>query len=802
MFQNYLKTALRNLWRKRQISVINFFGMMVALTVVLLIFLFIHDEKNFDQFHTNKDQIYRLSTHSEKGVFGDYHKGLTGLPQGPAFAEGIDEIEAFVRVKGYPELIRLGDQSEYVDMLYVDPSFFDVFSFSLVAGNGREILKRPDQLIISSAQANRLFGEAEPIGKTLQVQMEKDQFEALTIAGVVANAPASSSIQFDFILPFLRYEQAESEQKRNDWISSNLNTFVQLKPEADLSVVTQKMVPIVAEKAAPQLSQIRERKPEAKQWYTLQPLTDIHLEEELSVGNGLEHGSNPQYSYILIAVALLVLLIASINFINLSLAQSLDRAREVGVRKVIGGSRKQLIFQFLAESWLLVGIAIFPALALVQFLLPIFNSFTDKLISPDVLYQGPVILGLLGFQLLIAVLAGSYPALVLSGFKPVQALGNKTKLSGRQNWAKGLVVLQFTLATLFVMGALFFHKQFNFLQNKELGYQTENLIGVELPWFDSREVAPLFKAELANYPFIKEVTTRGNISKYGVNRTSINYDGDQSMMVAYGNIDAAFIPAFGVELLEGENFNPAIDSDTLTKVIVNETFVKKANWSNPIGKSLRMGEDQLEVKAVVKDFHTESLKKDIKPLILYFRPESNVKELWVKTEDRYAAQTVKLLEELHAKHLPYLPFEYSFLENDIKAYYASEARWKKVVNLASALMLFIAALGIMGLSALSVLQRKREIGIRKILGATVTELVTLLSLPLIRLVGIAFLLATPIAWWIGQKWLTANYAFHIDIQWWMFALVGFSTLLLAFFTVSREAVLRARANPVQSIQQE
>ncbi len=802
MLQNYLKTAFRNLWRKRQISAINFLGMLVALTVVMLIFIFIHDEQRFDQFHANKDSIYRVITHSENGLFGTYHRGFTGIPQGPAFTENVDEIEAFVRVKGYPELIRQGENSHYADVVYVDSNFFDVFSFKLRAGDAKEALKRPDQVIISEAQAHKFFDEESAIGKTIDIQLEGDQFDRLTIAAVAETPPGNSSIQFDFILPFIRYELTENEEKRNDWISSFLNTFVVLKAGATPQVAEDKFVPIVAEKAEPQLSKIRDRKPNIKQWYGLQALTDIHLQEELVVSNGLAKGSNPQYSFILIAVALLVILIASINFINLSLAQSLDRSREVGVRKVIGSSRKQLIFQFLAESWVLVGLTILPALALVQYLLPTFNSFTGKALPADILYQWPILVGLLVFQLLLSLLAGFYPALILSRFKPIQALSNRAKLGGRYHWAKGLVVVQFTLAILFVMSALFFHRQFEFLQDKDLGYEPENLIGIELPWFISNDIAPLFKESLQNYPFVEEVTARGNISKYGVNQTTVGFNGDQSMTVAYGNIDAAFIPAFGIQLQEGENFNPEIGSDTLNKVIVNETFVKRANLTDPIGQSLRMGEDQLEILAVVKDFHTESLKEEIKPLVMYCRPNSRVRELWVKTSDEHAAQTIKILEDIHEEHLAYLPFEYSFLESDLDVYYQAEARWKKVVNLASVLMLLIAALGIMGLSALSVVQRRREIGIRKVLGATVKELVALLSLPLIRLVGIAFLIATPIAWWAGQKWLASNYAFHIEIQWWMFALVGLSTLLLAFVTVGKEAVVRARANPVQSLQQE
>lgn len=802
MFYNYLKTAFRNLWRKRQISMINFIGMWVALTVVLLIFLFVRDEQSFDQFHAEKHEIYRVSTHSINGFFGDYKSGFTGIPQGPTFTQDIDEVEAFVRIKGYPELVRIEGESFYGEMLYADTSFFDVFSFQVLQGSGPDQLREPHQLILSERQAKALFGDANPIGEVIEIQEEQDQFKELTVIGVAETPPANSSIQYDFILPFQRYLMAENPDRQTDWIGSNLNTFLRLKEGAELERVEGKMAAIANDKMAPQLSKLRESKPDAQHWFALQPLLDVHLEEDLYVSNGLQHGSNPQYSYILLAVALLVLLIACINFINLSLAQSMDRGREVGVRKVIGGSRKQLIIQFLSESLLLVGLAVLPALVAVQWLLPFFNEFTGKYISADVLTQPMVIGAILLFHLILGVLAGFYPALVLSGFKPVQAIVNKVRLSGRHSWAKGLVVLQFSLAILFVLGAVLFHQQFRFLQDKELGYEPSNLIGVELPWFNSSEVAPLIKEELLQYPFVEQVTTRANISKRGVNQTRMGYDGDQSLMVAYGNIDADFIPAFGIEVLQGENFNASRSTDSLSKVLVNEALVTATQWDQPIGKVIKWGEDQMEVIGVVKDFHLESLKKNIKPLVLYTQSNARVQELWIKAQEGSAAQTVKLLEEVHEKHLGYLPFQYSFLENDIDAFYESEARWKKMVNWASALMLLIAALGIMGLSALLVVQRKQEIGIRKILGATVAQLIQLLSFPLIKLVGLAFVLATPIAWWLGQKWLSANYAFHVELHWSFFALVGLGTLLIASFTVGREAMVYARSNPIDSLQQD
>ncbi|MEZ5039448.1 MAG: ABC transporter permease [Saprospiraceae bacterium] len=801
MIKNYLKTAFRNLWRKRQTSLINFLGMSVALTVVVFIFLFIYDEQNFDRFHTKAKDIYRITTHSRNGWFGDFNAGMTGIPQGPAFAENIDEIEAFVRVKGYPELVRVGAETAYADMLYVDSNFFDVFTFPLLMGEAREALKRPDQIIISAEQAAKWFGEPSVLGQTIDIQVEDDRFASFTIAAIAQNPPGNSSIQFDFILPFLRYQQQESEQSQNDWISTRLNTFLQLRPGTDPSLVAQRFAPILAEKGGAQLSKMKATNPNAEQWYGLQPLKAIHLDEDLIVANGLGNGSNPVYSYILSLVAFLIVLIASINFINLSLAQSLDRSREVGVRKVIGGSRKQLVFQFLAESWLLVGIAILPALVLVQLLLPIFNRFTNKVIEMEVLQQWPLLLGMLGFQVVLGFLAGLYPALVLSGFRPIQALSSTTKLNGRHHWAKGLVVVQFSLAILFVLVASFLHYQFKYIQNKDLGYQPENLIGIDLPWEQSTTIATLFKEELATYPFIQQVTARSDISKYGLNSTKVQIDGDKTMMVGYGRIDTEFIPAFGIQLLAGENFSDAISSDTLNSAIVNEAFIRATDWANPIGQSIKLGDEQMFIKGVVKDFHTESLKEEIKPLVLYCRPNSRFQELWVKTSESHAAETVKLLENIHAKHLAYLPFEYSFLESDLSNYYKSEARWQKMVNLASALMLFIAGLGIMGLSALSVIQRTREIGIRKILGATVQELVTLLSVPLLRLVGLAFLIATPLAWYLGNQWLS-TYAFHIEIQWWMFVWVGIGTFVMAFLTVGIEAFGRARANPVQSIRQE
>ncbi|NRB48785.1 MAG: ABC transporter permease [Saprospiraceae bacterium] len=802
MFYNYLKTAFRNLWRKRQISMINFIGMWVALTVVLLIFLFVRDEQSFDQFHTHKQDIYRVTTQSANGFFGDYKSGFTGIPQGPTFTENIDEVEAFVRVKGYPELVRVDGQTFYGDMLYVDSTFFDIFSFDVIQGVGPDQLLEPHQLILSAEQAEILFGENNPVGQVVEIQEEEDQFSELTVIGVAQTPPANSSLQFDFILPFQRYLLAEHPERQQDWIGSNLNTFLKLKEGVNRDRVIEKMAVIANEAMAPQLSELREAKPDARHWFALQPLLDVHLEEELYVSNGLERGSNPQYSYILIGVAFLVLLLACINFINLSLAQSMDRGREVGVRKVIGGSRKQLIVQFLTESWLLVGLAVLPALAVVQWLLPFFNHFTGKYISAHVLTELPIIAAIFLFHWLLAVLAGFYPALILSSLKPVQAIVNRVRLSGRHNWAKGLVVVQFSLAILFVLGAVFFHQQFRFLQNKELGYDPSNIIGMEVPWFTSTELVPVIKEELAQYPFIEQVTARANISKHGVNRTQVRYDGDQSIMAAYGSIDANFIPAFGIQMLQGENFNALRSTDSLNRVLVNETFVKSVQWEEPIGKVVQWGDNSMEVIGVVKDFHLESLKESIKPLVLYSKPNSRVKEIWIKTQDQYAAQTVKVLEEIHEKHLGYLPFEYSFLENDIGAYYESEARWKKMVNWASGLMLLIAALGIMGLSALLVVQRKQEIGIRKVLGATVGQLVQLLSLPLIRLVGLAFVIAAPVAWWLGQKWLSSNYAFYVELHWSFFAIVGMGTLLLASLTVGREAMVHARANPIESLQQD
>ncbi|MBX2874829.1 MAG: ABC transporter permease [Saprospiraceae bacterium] len=802
MFYNYLKTAFRNLWRKRQISMINFIGMWVALTVVLLIFLFVRDEQSFDQFHANKHDIYRVTNQSVNGYFGDYKSGFTGIPQGPSFTENIDEVESFVRVKGYPELVRLDGETFYGDMLYVDSTFFDIFSFEVLQGAGPDQLLEPHQLVLSARQAEILFGEDNPIGQVVEIQEEEDKFSELTVIGVAQTPPANSSLQFDFILPFKRYLLAEHPERQQDWIGSNLNTFLKLKEGAETDRVIAKMAAIADEKMAPQLAEIKEAKPDARHWFELQPLLDVHLEEELYISNGLERGSNPQYSYILIGVAFLVLLLACINFINLSLAQSMDRGREVGVRKVIGSSRKQLVFQFLSESWLLVGLAVLPALVAVQWLLPFFNNFTGKYISTQVLAELPVIGAILLFHWGLAILAGFYPALILSGFKPVQAIVNKVRLSGRHSWAKGLVVVQFSLAILFVLAAVLFHQQFRFLQDKELGFDPSNIIGMEIPWFISPELAPLIKEDLAQYPFIEQVTARANISKHGVNRTRINYEGDQSIMAAYGSIDANFIPAFGIQVLQGENFNALRSTDSLNRVLVNETFVKSVQWDDPIGKVVRWGDNSMEVIGVVKDFHLESLKESIKPLVLYSKPDARVKEIWVKVQDQYAAQTVKLLEETHEKHLGYLPFEYSFLENDISAYYESEARWKKMINWASGLMLLIAALGIMGLSALLVVQRKQEIGIRKILGATVGQLVQLLSLPLIRLVGIAFLIASPMAWWLGNKWLSTNYAFYVELHWSFFVIVGIGTLLLASLTVGREAMVHARANPIDSLQQD
>ena len=609
MLKNYVITAWRYLTRHKAYSIINIAGLSMGLACAMLILLYVKDEVSFDKFHKNVNSVYRIVTQSKFG--GAYHKDSnTGFLQGPRFAKNVPGIQSFVRVQSGAEDIKNGQEIQSQDLLYVDSSFFSVFSFPLLSGNAATCLSEPHSIVLSEDAATKQFGKTDVVGKTMMLK-EDSIFVPYKVTAVAKRCPQNSSIQFAVLLPF---KESETDAKNNDnWFNFFLNTFVVLNPNAKLQTVEDQMQSFFIQDASVAYKAMVEKYlngfDEGMGTYSLQPFTDMHMNTELPSQNGLQNASNPMYSYILSGIALFVLLIACINFVNLTIARSLKRAKEIGIRKVIGGDRKQLIFQFLGESFLLCFIAFALALFLVELCLPVFNNLANKALSFSYLLDVKLISTYLTLFLLTGLLAGFYPALVLSGYKPVATLYSRFNLAGKNYLQKTLVVLQFALASFLIIATFTIYSQFNFLIKTDLGFDNQNLIEVGKQGLKHSE-AETFKAELLQNPNIVDVAPKNS----GFWGTAAKISNDSVMQFAYETVDESYIPALKIPLVQGRNFSKSNPSDAANSVLVNEAFVKKAGWKNPIGETVNFyyrDNEIYQVIGVVKDYHYASLNQKI-----------------------------------------------------------------------------------------------------------------------------------------------------------------------------------------------
>lgn len=798
MIKNYFKIALRNLQRNKIFSFINIAGLALGLACAMLIILYVKDEVSYDQFHKNVNNIYRIVYTSD--MEGEQQKdGNTGFFQGPRFAQNATGIEAFVRVQPGTEDIKTGTEVLSQDLLYVDSSFFNVFTFPLIKGNPNTCLKDPHSVVITEKEALKRFGTKDALGKLILIKTDST-FTPYNVSAVAKNAPQNSSIQFDMLLPF-KESKADATNNEN-WFNFFLNTFVVLSPKAQLTSVEKSMQDYYEKDASPIFKDLKEKYglgPESKIGnYSLQHFADIHLSTDLPAQNGLEHASNPVYSYILSGIALFILLIACINFVNLTIARSVKRAREIGIRKVVGSSRKQLIFQFLGESFLLCFIAFVTAIVLVQIILPVFNELSDKALSISYLFDARLILGYATLFFFTSFLAGFYPALILSGYQPVATLYSRFNLRGKNYLQKSLVVLQFALASFLIIGTIVIYSQFNFLTNTDLGYDDTNIVEISKNIHSHGEAA-IFKNELLKNPDIIDVAPKNG----GGWRTTAKINNDSSIQFNYETVDESYIPMMKIPLLKGRNFSKDYPADSTNAVIVNEAFVKQAGWKDPIGQSVNFffNNETCRVIGVVKDYHYDALNEKIGPQLFTMKNSNNYGIYDIKIKPGTATASLKFIQQKFKDLYPMSPYSYVFKDDQNRKNYEAEAKWKQIMLFAAILTIFISCIGLFGLSVLSAEKRTKEIGIRKVLGASVRGIVTTLSKDFLKLVIIAMIIAIPVAWFYANKWLQ-NYPYRISISWWMFAASGLLVILIALVTVSFHAIKAAMANPVESLRSE
>jgi putative ABC transport system permease protein len=794
MLRNYLKIAIRNLTRNKVFSLVNIAGLSLGLTCCMLIVLYTKDERSFDRFQVNKDQLYRIKVRMDDAN-GSRVLGSTNAIHGLAFKAEIPDIKEVVRMQSGTFVVKTDHDLLNQDALFADDNFFSVFSMPLIYGDPTIVLKELHSIVITAQTAEKYFNTLDAVGKTLDFKIG-EKFETFIVSGVAKNCPQNSSVQFDVIIPF-RLQEVKGWTD-TAWLGFYMNTFILLNEKASYLAVIPKMNQVFASKAANEIGKIRDFKQEI--YFQLQPFLAIHFDSEVSdLRNGLGRGSSSIYAYMLSGIAIFILLIACINFVNLTVARSLKRAKEVGIRKVVGSQRKQLVLQFLGESFFLSFLAFTCAVLLTLLVLPSFNVLANKQLSFSYLLDTGLVSGYAALFCVTGLLAGCYPALILSGFSPAQTLYNRTKLVRKNYLTKGLVVFQFVLSVCLVIGTIVVYAQFEYLTNKNLGYNDKNLLSFSLGRGGAGgEVLDVVKEELAGMAGVQSVAAfNGNYNE----TVALTETGEISF--GYIGVDDNFLNTLQIPLVTGRNFSKQFGSDPVRSVIVNEAFVKEAGWENPIGQEVNFTwkKERLNVIGVIKDYHFASLKEKIKPLLLTQDPKYSLSTIYAKINSGDIPATTKAIEKIFRQQIPYLPFEYKFEDlKNIKRYEA-EAKWKQIITLAALLSVFVSCMGLFGLATFSSETRLKEIGIRKVLGASVGSIVRQLSVDFLRLVLIAILIAIPLSYYGASIWLE-EFPYKVGVSWWYFGLAALLAVVVALMTVGTQAVKSGLMNPVKALRSE
>jgi putative ABC transport system permease protein len=796
MVISYLKLAFRNIRKNIVLSAVNITGLAVGICCVLLAILYWIDERSYDKFHKNNPNLFRITTNlvenrGDKPVI----TGGTGQVQGPAFKAQVPEIKEYVRLLGggISADYRNSEKLLKLKLLFADETFFDVFSFQLIHGNSATALKELNSVVITEEAALKFFNTTDVVGQELNMEADPSAQQLgkpLLITGVVKDLSKHSSIQFEILHPF-RFLQLSFEDK--NWLNAYLGTFVVLHPQADRDAVVKKFNQVYARNASEQLK-AQGHDPGIS--YGLQPVTDMHLNSYSVKGNTVEagvlNGSNPLYSYFFLGIASFIFLMAAINFINISIAGSLNRIKEVGVRKITGSSTFQIMVQFVGEAAVVCTLAFALAIVLMHAVLPLFNFLADKQIALHD-FNGWLVPAFLLLLLCNILLTSLYPAYVLSRFKPIEALYNKHKLIGKSTLSGGLIVIQFSLSVFLIVASIVFYTQMRFIKTKDLGYNPHQVIRTEIAGNRAyHHVQEFLENEIAKEPSLIRISFGGEAGTY---HTAVN---NITLKSTYRRADKNHLETLGIQLKAGNNFL----HDSSDEAIVNEAFVKKAGLKDPIGEIIKpdFHERPLTIAGVVKDFHFGSLKERIEPMVLFQQAE-NSGAIWIKFDQSQQKKALASIELLYKKAIPDAIYEYSFLDELNAKEYEQEQRWEKIIGIATFLSLFICCLGLFGLTRLATEQKIKEIGIRKVLGASVIQIASLLSKEFVKLVVLAIVIVTPFGWWATNKWLQ-NFAYRIDVGWWVFGLAGTIAIFMALFTVSFQAVKAAVANPVKSLRTE
>jgi putative ABC transport system permease protein len=809
MLYHHLKIALRALAKNKAIAGINIVGLSVGIACFTLFLIHVLDEFGFDQFHEKSDRLFVVYRQVGEINGSPAQNDITGpLPLGPALQTDLPDVTHFARLQDLGEVFMRTPKGVVMEEAsYTDAAFFDMFSFPLLYDNGKIPLASPNDVVLTQKMANKLFGESNPVGKILEIKIE-ETFLPFVVCAVTENIPSNSSLNFGILLSFEKYIQTESGKENvTRWHRISSLTFVELRPGSGLTTDSDRMAQFYKKYYPEDEAQLRASgrwaKPEPPITFAFLPIGDWHFDPDFGDGDA-------KLAWILLGIGGIILIIACINFTTLAIGRSAGRAREIGVRKVVGASRNQLSRQFLAEAMLLSLCSTGLGVLLAKTLLPVFNDLTGKELAFS-FNQFPELWGLIpALAILVGGLAGSYPAFVLSGFSPLETLKNKLKISGGNWFTQSLVTFQFVLSVGLMACTYIMLQQLDFLHAKNPGFNKENVVIVNAEnTSDSEKILARFQQSLKDQPEILGVSGAELAlgAKSGWSMSGFSYNGQDKQLYEYF-IDAQYLPVMNIPLLTGRNFDPNLPQDPETSVIFNEAAVRYFGWTNEsaIGQVISgyNSEDPSRnpvVIGVVRDYNFRSMHEQVKPMMFTNFKDYTPFQYFVRIAPGNPEPALERIRKAWAAAEPVLPFRFSFLDERLQKFYIADARMSKTIGIAGSIAVLLACLGLFGLAALSTVNRTKEIGIRKVLGASIAGITGLLAKDFIKLVVIAIVIATPLAYYFMEKWLS-NFAYRIDIQWWMFALAGITAIIVAFLTVGFQSVKAALANPVKSLKNE
>jgi putative ABC transport system permease protein len=804
MLKNYIKVAIRNLLRYKIYSIINILGLALGITSTILLALFVQNELTYDNYYPESKNMYRVTSELKMGN-KEYNLAIVAPVLAQVALAEIPEIKKTARFRVAGNYIVKYNNISFDEnkICFADNSVIDLFAINLLSGSPQTALVEPSSIILSEKTAEKYFNNENPIGKTLTLDNSSD----FMVTGVFKSIPQNTHFDIDFMISM----PSLAESKQLSWLQNNYQTYFILKDGADPKVVKAKLDGMLVKYRGPEMekalgvtfAQLEENGGIGA--YFLQPVRDIHLYSDLQAEIGVN--GDIKYVYIFSIIAAFILLIACVNFMNISTARSATRAKEVGIRKVLGSYKKGLVWQFLTESFLTTLISLIIAIGLIELLMPYFNNLIEKQLTLEYFNNPFILYSIFSVLIVIGFLAGSYPAFVLSSFKPAEVLKGKVKAGTKSgNLRSSLVIFQFTASIILIISTLVVLNQLNYIQNKNLGFNKENVITLNNTNLLGKS-DQLFKEKMLQYPEVKSATVSGYLPvPSGYNQTMMWPQGktDNGSSIPRWDVDHDYLSTMGIKIVEGRDFSREFSTDS-TGLILNQAAVKLFGFDNPIGKIISRQYNNAgdftnhTVIGVVKDFHFQTLRNSIAPLAIFFGNSNSIISFRTNTAD--ISSVIKKLKVTWNEMAPGQPFSYSFLDERFENMYRGEQRISEIFGTFAFLAIFIGCLGLFSLSAFITEQKTKEIGIRKVLGSSSTLIVTMLSKEFVKLVVIAFIIASPIAYYLMNKWLM-EFEYKTDLSLWIFLSAGLISLAIAVATVSYQAVKAAIANPVDSLRSE